>query len=512
MIMSKPSPQFIPRIYKNTERLLTKLPGLSEEYWKRRGRTVALKQFHLMAEYVPAYKDFLKKNGVKKELIKTFTDFQQLPTIDKDNYLRSYDLKDLCWNGNLDQRQLTISSTSGSTGEPFFFPREDTQDQQYAILAELYLRTNFQIDKKSTLYIVGFPMGQWIGGVFTYEALKIVAERGRYPLSVITPGINSQEIIKIVKKLGPQFDQIIIGSYGPFLKDTLDEGDQQKLNWKEYNVGFIFSAEVFSEVFRDYVAKKVGLKNIFTHTLNHYGTVDLGTMAYETPISILARRKAVKDKKIFQSLFGNIFRLPTLTQYFPDQFFFEDVGGSLLCSAFSGLPLVRYDLKDRGGVISFSELKAKFAEHGTDLDTEAKVAGVDKTIWQLPFVYVYERSDLSISFYAFQIYPETIRKVVQSPRFQNYLTGRFTMMVTDDEKSNPKLEIHLELKEGRKEDKAKKNKIGEATFKQLILENSEYRKTLEMMGKRRVYPHIIFWPHRHPKYFNPLIKQKWIQK
>jgi phenylacetate-coenzyme A ligase PaaK-like adenylate-forming protein len=48
------------------------------------------------------------------------------------------------------------------------------------------------------------------------------------------------------------------------------------VDWKKYNLRFIFSAEGFSETFRDYVAEVAGLKNAYLDTLNHYGTVDQG--------------------------------------------------------------------------------------------------------------------------------------------------------------------------------------------------------------------------------------------
>src|SRR5258708_1208097 len=96
--------------------------------------------------------------------------------------------------------------------------------------------TNFNIQSKSTLYIDAFPMGAWIGGVFTYEAIRLVAERGNYPLSIITPGINKIEIIKAIKNLGKNFDQVIIGCYAPFLKDVIDDGIHYGVDWKEYNL------------------------------------------------------------------------------------------------------------------------------------------------------------------------------------------------------------------------------------------------------------------------------------
>src|SRR3989344_5986884 len=231
----------LPRGFKNSlwlERQLKSRPAAS---WNKLGRARALSLFHQMAVRVPAYKDFLKKHGVDHKKISGINELKKVPTIDKDNYLRAYSQEELCWDGNFSGKSWTISSTSGSTGKPFYFPRENSQDWQYAVMAELYLRAYFDIQNKSTLYIVAFPMGVWIGGLFTYEALKIIAERGNYKLSIITPGIHKAEIIEAVKQLGHDFDQVLIGSYAPFLKDILDDGIREGINWKDYNLGFIFS-------------------------------------------------------------------------------------------------------------------------------------------------------------------------------------------------------------------------------------------------------------------------------
>jgi phenylacetate-CoA ligase len=260
----------LPEGFNNSDWLANELQHRSEAQWERLGQERALLLFHAMATRVPAYKSFLKKQHINHEHIRNIKDFKTLPTIDKDNYLRVYDRADLCWDGDFKNQQWIVSTTSGSTGKPYYFPRQEAQDRQYAISAEMYLRTNFDIQNKSTLYIVAFPMGAWIGGLFTYEALKIIADKKQYKLSIITPGIHKREVIEAVKQLGKDFDQVIIGSYAPFLKDILDDGVREGLNWSDYNLGFVFSAEAFSEVFRDYVIKKTGLKDPYRSTLNHY--------------------------------------------------------------------------------------------------------------------------------------------------------------------------------------------------------------------------------------------------
>ena len=83
-----------------------------------------------------------------------------------------------------------ISSTSGSTGEPFYFPRNEQLDWEYSILAEMFLRNSSYNYKEPTLIIVGFGMGVWIRGLLTYKSSEIAFQRWHYPISIITRGIN----------------------------------------------------------------------------------------------------------------------------------------------------------------------------------------------------------------------------------------------------------------------------------------------------------------------------------
>src|SRR6185369_17412635 len=102
------------------------------------GFTHALNLFHLMAEGVPAYKAFLKEHDIDHRLVKTRGDFAQIPWVDKTNYITKYPLNELCWGGDLSKNKY-ISMSSGSTGEPFFWPRGEQQDEIFAqIYKQLY--------------------------------------------------------------------------------------------------------------------------------------------------------------------------------------------------------------------------------------------------------------------------------------------------------------------------------------------------------------------------------------
>lgn len=493
------------------KRLLSDLKTKDEIGWVKNGQKMALKLFNRAEKLIPAYKCFLKENNYKSKTLKSFKDFSKIPIIDKNNYLRKFPREKLCWGGKFNNKRWVISTTSGSTGEPYYFPRTSIQDDMYAKTAELYLINNFNIDKKTTLYIDGFAMGAWIGGLFTYQAIKQISEKGKYALSIITPGIFKKEIINAVKHLGDNFDQIIIGGYPPLIKDTIDDGIRAGLKWKDYPIGFIFSAEGFSETFRDYIICKTGLKDIYTSTLNHYGTVDLGTMAHETPIAILIRRILSNKPDLLEKYFKRCHHLPTLAQYLPEYFYFEELDGRLICSSNSGVPLVRYDLKDIGGIYLFSEMINKLKIDGIDILKEAKNVGISDTVWKLPFVYVHERSDFIVKLYGANIYPNTIRKALQKEKLNNFLTGKFCMEIKYDASQTQYLEIHCELKEGKNNTLKLNSLVQENVTQALLTENSEFRSNYKESPDKQT-PKIVFWKYEHPDYFCPGVKQKWVKK
>jgi len=449
----------LPRGYKNAETLHKRLHVEPEEHWIHRGEQRALHLFRLMAGRVPAW---------------------------------------------------VISTTSGSTGEPYYFPRESSQDWQYAITAELYLRSNFHIHERSTLYIVAFPMGAWIGGLFTYEALKIIADNGDYKLSIITPGIHKKEVISAVKQLGSSFDQVIIGAYAPFLKDILDDGVRAGIKWSDYNLGFVFSAEGFTEKFRDYVFRETGITDKLRGTLNHYGTVDLGTMAHETPEAILIRRELVSARRL-SVLFPEIKRQPTFGQYNPELFHFEDVDHDLFCTAYSGLPLVRYDLKDYGGVMTRQEVHRRMKEADMSVNSSLGQHRIKSLTWNLPFVYVYERNDFSVSYYAFLIYPDMVRRALQVDKVSKKITGKFTMIVNYDEDGRQRLNIHIETKPEAGDKEALKSELQDMAHAALLRESSEYQEVERMIGDD-IKPIIHLWDYEDPTFFRTGVKQKWVIK
>ncbi|MDP2648686.1 MAG: hypothetical protein Q8P19_02190 [bacterium] len=430
-------------------------------------------------------------------------DFLNVPITNKDNYLREYPMQSLCWDGDI-RKPFVFSATSGSTGQPFYFPHGPDLDWQYSVLADLFLEQRKV--NGPTLVLISFGMGVWIGGVFTFQAFELASRRGK-DLSILTPGLNKSEILHAFRDLSPNFAQTILIGYPPFVKDILDDAQIEGVDIKKLNLRLMFAAESFSERFRDHLVSMTGITNPCLDTLNIYGTADIGAMAFETPTAILARRLALGKNEAFRELFGPLEKTPTLAQYNPLCTHFESPQGSVVLTGSSAMPLIRYAVGDMGGSLSFDDMRDRFADNGIDIRSEARSTHIP--IYELPLVYVYERDDFSTKLYGAIIYPEHIREALQSESMFSQVSGRFAMRTCTNERHDQYLEINVEMREHAHASKALEKDVGEIVIKALLAKNSEYRNNHASM-RERVHPKIILWPHEDPKYFKPTIKQKWV--
>lgn len=477
-------------------------------FWEKVREERMLNLFRAAADRVPAYKDFLRKNKIDPKKIKNLKDFESVPPVSKKNYLRQYPREKLCWDGTL-MRPMVFTATSGSTGEPFYFPRTREMDWQSSIIHEIFLRDGLRDTKGPTLILVCFGMGVWIGGLITYEAFNIAMNRGKYPVSILTPGINKPEILKALQLLSPSFAQTIIAGYPPFVKDILDEAEAAGIRLRERNIRTLFAAEAFTESFRDYIVSHAQVRDYHLDTLNVYGTADLGTMAYETPTTIFARRLITQKTKIFESIFPAVKKTPTLAQYNPLFVNFESKDGELLITGDNAIPLVRYAIGDNGGAMLFDDFIGRMKGNGINFIAAAKKEKLGSHLSELPLVFVYERKDFSTTLYGLQIYPEHVREALIDPSVRSALTGKFSMATKYDKDNNQYLELNLERSKRAKEAKYLSGRILKSIIGSLEKKNSEFRELHRFLGKR-AWPKLVFWPSEDPKYFRPGVKQQWV--
>ena len=454
--------------------------------------------FHDVVATVPAYRDFLCTQGCDPASVRSPADFARVPLATKESYLRRHALPSLCRGGRLDACDF-VAVSSGSTGEPTFWPRFVTDELAIATRFEQVFADAFDAAGRRTLAVVCFALGSWVGGMYTSACCRHLAAKG-YPITVVTPGNQREEIWRVLRALAPHFEQTVLLGYPPFLKDVIDGGRAAGIDWPALNVRLVMAGEVFSEEWRSLVAERAGIRDASRATASLYGTADAGVLGNETPLSICIRRWLSERPEIAHEMFGQP-RLPTLVQYDPCSRYFETLAGddgttTLLFSGDNGVPLVRYHIADQGGLVGFAGMLASLARHGFD---PRAALGAAIPIRALPFVYVFGRPHFAVSFFGANVYPENVSVGLEQPEVREWVTGKFVLRAREGLGDAPHLAIAVELAANIAPDAAKSAQIAQAILVQLLRLNSEFanytpaeyrrpRITLHETGDRHWFP------------------------
>ncbi len=471
----------------------------------RRGAKFALHTLHQASTRVPAYQQFLDEHGVKVSDIQTIEDFGQLPVMEKENYLYKYPIEDLCLDGVLKDKYL-IDSSSGYSGKRSFWPRSIQEDEGYPTYMESAYRQFYRIDQQSTLMIVTLGLGTWVGGEKISWATRQIAIRGRNRLTVVTPGPRLEEIIDILKRFAHHYEQVVLVGYPPFMKLLVDEGARNGISWQNMNVKIGLGGESYSEEWRDYMGRKIGLdENDFLGIAGGYGAADLGmSVGREYPITVLLRKLAYQNEGLSRDLFGQWKPMPSLCQYNPSTFFIEALNDELIFTAMPGIPIVRYNIHDRGGVISFDGALEIASDHGYDLVRMLSDHGYQKRdIWQLPLFYVWGRSDGSASIYGILIYAESIKAALDDPDVSTQATGNFVMETILDKDQNPRLQIKVELASGIKATQELEERFIRVIVRALEEHITEYAGLQQAVGEDAATPIVLLFGYQDPEVFDP---------
>jgi phenylacetate-CoA ligase len=459
------------------------------------GEAAAVQLFRHTAATVPAYRKFLAAHGIDPGKVESIEDFRQVPMTDKESYHRRYPLPERCRDGRLEHCDL-VSVSSGSSGSPTIWPRSVTDELAVAARFEQVFRDGFQAGQRATLAVVCFPLGTWVGGLFTTACVRHLSAKG-YPVTTVAPGNDKAEILRVLPELAPHFEQVVLLGYPPFLKNVIDSGLAAGITWADYNVKLVFAGEVFSEQWRELVARRAGLADAARGSASLYGTADAGVLGNETPLSVTVRRFLADRPGLAREVFGES-RLPTLLQYDPASRFFEAHEGTLLFTCDGGVPQIRYHIADEGGIIGYRQMLDLCARHGFDPVAAAGSAG-----GELPFVFVFGRSLFTVSFYGANVYPENVTVGLEQPGISEFVTGKFVLEVTEDADGDHRLQVTVELAPGRDADAGE---IAGSIRDQLRRLNSEYA---HYVPADRQLPQVRLRPFEDREFFPAGVKHRY---
>jgi len=426
--------------------------------------------FHRCVAEVPAYRQFLESRDVNPIEVAFFSAFRELPLMGKINYMQAYPLPERCLGGSL-KGSDRVAVSSGSTGQPTFWPRSVSHELDVALRFEQVFYDSFRAHERNALAVVCFALGNWVGGLYTTSCCWHLARKG-YPLMVAAPGNNKAEIFRMVRELAPHFEQTVLLGYPPFVKDVIDAGAAEGINWASFSPKLVFAGEVFSEEWRSLMGQRIGSVSPCFDSASLYGTADGGVLGNETPLSIAIRRWLAEHPEAARTLFGES-RLPTLVQYDPTSRFFEMHEGTLVVSGENSVPLVRYHIADKGGVLSYDEMWTFLNEQG--VHSVCKL-GLNKDFEprNLPFVFVFGRADFTVSYYGANIYPENVTVGLEQPEIMAWVTGKFVLETVETKVGDIALHIAVELLPGIEPDVSMVPVISTSIQAQLLRLNSEF--------------------------------------
>ena len=459
----------------------------SISFWQELSQRRALEIFHEAAVRVPAYSLFLKENKILPTDIKTIEDFECLPTTDKRNYIQKYSIEELCWDGKIENTTL-IAMSSGTSGTATFWPRGNYQEFEAAVTHELIYRYLFGIDKFKTLLVIGFPMGVYVSGIATLLPTWLIAQK--YDITLVSVGTNKKDILSVIKNFKNPCEQIILIGHPFFIKDVIETGLSEGVSWGKKRLRMMFRSEGFSDSWREFVLRKASVTMEDIGIINTYGSSELLLIAYETNAS-LAIHKIYRNQQDSTLTEQNHF------QYNPFFRYIETIKEEFVFTSFSGVPLIRYNLHDKGKILGTEET--------------LNVLKSSESFWKLPFLSMGGRSDYTLVFYAANIYPEQVRQALDCKQFLDKLTGRFVMRKDYTETMDEFLEINIELNMQTKicDSDNLDIQIQERLIQCLKDVNREYLFLWNNLNKD-IRPKIKLWDYESGNFFRPGVKHRYI--
>lgn len=432
--------------------------------------------FDVARRQCPAYQRFLSAFPDAEVQLHGWSwmpDFSKIPAMDKKNYILLYSIAERCLGGKLPMRGAVIDESSGSTGKPNNWVRGP--EERYAVARIMQIAMHQMLGPKPIFFLNAFALGPWATGMCVSGAIVDVCL-----LKSVGPDVN--KIINTLRDFGPEYRYVIAG-YPPFLKGLVDSTE---IDWDKYEICAFYGGEGITEPMRDYLLRK------FKKVYGDYGASDLEiNIAAESDFTIEIRRLMESNANLRKRLNrGKGDKTPTILQYNPmDYLIEENAEGEVLvtlCRSSNVAPKIKYNIHDLGHVMPYDQVMKILKEEGID------VSKLSPPLVKLPLLFLYGRSDLSAQFYGCKILPSEIEGILMStpeiaPKFNS-----FTLITWEDEKTNKRLTLAVELHEGAALP-TEIEPLRAIILAKLEAVNQDYRESKKMAEKNDALPVLEFY-------------------
>ena len=415
-----------------THRLLLG-PGIEPLRWGL-GRARAWRTFHKAARRVPAYGAFLAEAGHGRALVRKVSlaeALSQVPEMDKASYIKRWSITDRSVGGRLPRRGVVVDESSGSSGIPTSWVRgPDERLATRQLLQFGFWRTSRELTKPPFI-LNCFSLGAWATGMNVSASLTEIS-------MIKSIGPDRDKVIQTIEEFGPHFTYVIT-AYPPFLKALFDD---DRLDWSRYDVVTAFGGEGISENMRALITQHAH------SAYGSYGASDLEiNIAIETDFSIALRQAVAAKPRLAERLTkkSEYGVLPMVFQFNPFDYLMEtNEHGELLVTITRDTninPRIRYNIHDRGHVLRMRDLDAVLKEFGLTHLTKLRIT-------DLPLLFLYGRSDMSVDFNGAVVAPDTVRDILFASPDLAEIVANHRLISYEDDAGNRQLHVAFQLSEG----------------------------------------------------------------
>ena len=431
--------------------------------WISRHRAAAA--FFNARRRVPAYREFLAKHGVT-----SVSRFDEIPPMDKKNYITQWPIEMLCQGGVLPMRDAVIDESSGSSGTATNWVRGAAERASTRRLIQYSTRATLGDD--AFILLNCFALGPWATGM---NVSMSMVER----CIVKSIGPDASKALATLRLFGPKYKYVIAG-YPPFLKSLVDTAD---FDWSPYDVSAVVGGEGMSEPLR------AALNASFRKTISCFGASDLEiNLAVETPFSVALRQAILARPELGSDIYGSE-GVPMVFQYDPLMTYVESDADRSLLFTLNRLenvsPRIRYNLHDRGVVRSVAELTPILRDHGLSGEQMGLRVG-------LPVMFHWGRQDSSVAFYGCKITPEDIQHVLLRVTPTLGAVANFALHPYEDENANKRLELWLEMDRDVALP-ADRDAVTADLLRELAAVNQDFRESVKMI-RPELRPTVVLYP------------------
>ncbi len=467
----------MPRV--STHRILW-APGIENLRWKL-GRLRAWRTFEQAARRVPAYRAFLTERRFPRHLDVSRgvqQAFETVPVMDKDSYIRRWSIPERCVGGRLPRHGVIVDESSGSSGTPTSWVRGPRERQATRQILQLGYSNTASTLSNPPFVLNAFSLGAWATGMNVTTSLTDVS-------MIKSIGPDKSKIIQTMREFGPNYTYVIL-SYPPFLKSLFDD---TSIDWASYDIVAAFGGEGISESMRDHIL------TVAHSAYGSYGASDLEiNIALETDFSVELRRALAASPELSRQIskrdeYGV---LPMIFQFNPFNYLIEtNAEGELIVTiarAENINPRIRYNIHDRGHVLRMKDLEPVLRERG--LSHLLKRRQLD-----LPLLFHYGRSDLSIDFNGAVIGPDSLRDVINAHELLLRIVENHRLISFEDENGDRQLHIALQLAESESTKDVDAAALASEIFEELRAANGDFHNAI-LTSDDRMLPSLAFYDYR----------------